>query len=244
MTFCVAIKVTEGLIGLADTRIVNGTEKSSKSKVSQLEHPSGSLFYMTSGLRSVRDKASIYFEQELTANAADGVTKIFQTANLFGECLRQVRDEDGQALADANLSFNTHAIIGGQFSNDDTPRLFYIYPQGNWVEATADAPYHVIGRTSYGKPILERFLRSTTEISEALALSFLAFDATRTSVTDVDFPIDIVVMNASTRKLHQQRFDSLALSRATESWQMALKKALTEFPLDWANDLLNPSSGK
>jgi len=243
MTFCVAVKVADGLIGLADTRIVDGMEKTSKSKLSQLEHPAGSLFYMTSGLRSVRDKASIYFETELSSHSGNGATRLFQVANLFGSCLRRVREEDGAALAASNLSFNTHAIIGGQFSDDFTPTLFYIYPQGNWVEATADAPYYVIGRSSYCKPILDRFLISDSTLTEALALSFLAFDATRTSVTDVDFPIDVVVLDASTRKLKHQRFDAVALSHATEWWQTTLKTALAELPLDWAEGLINSSPG-
>jgi len=243
MTFCVAVKVANGLIGLADTRIVNGMEKTSKSKLSQLEHPAGSLFYMTSGLRSVRDKAGIYFEEDLGTQSGHGTTRLFQAANLFGSCLKRVREEDGAALADANLSFNTHAIIGGQFSDDLEPSMFYIYPQGNWVEATADAPYYVIGRSSYCKPILDRFLTSESALTEALALSFLAFDATRTSVTDVDFPIDVVVLDASTRKLKQQRFDAIALSHATEWWQTTLKTALSELPLDWAKGLINSAPG-
>jgi len=239
MTFCIAVKVANGLVGLADTRIVNGMEKTSKSKLSQFEHAAGSLFYMTSGLRSVRDKTSIYFEHELANSPANSMTNLFQAANLFGNCLRRVREEDGDALAFANLNFNTHAIVGGQFSDDVAPALFYIYPQGNWVEATIDAPYHVIGRTSYCKPILDRFLSSNSELPEALALAFLAFDATRTSVTDVDFPIDVVVLEAATGKLIQRRFDAAALSQATEWWQTALKNALSKFPLDWAKELVN-----
>lgn len=243
MTFCVAVKVKDGLVGLADTRIVNGSEQTSKSKLSQLEHPAGTLFYMTSGLRSVRDKTSVYFELDLLNSPADSMTHLFQVANLFGNCLRRVREEDGEALATANLSFNTHAIIGGQFSQDAAPVLFYIYPQGNWVEATADAPYHVIGRTSYCKPILDRFLTADCSLAEATILSLLAFDATRISVTDVDFPVDIVVLDAATKKLNQQRFDATELAHATLWWQNALKNALREFPFDWARELIKPPSG-
>jgi putative proteasome-type protease len=243
MTFCVAVKTINGLVGLADTRIVNGSEQTSKSKLAQLDHPAGSLFYMTSGLRSVRDKAGIYFEQDLLQAPAGSMTHLFQVANLFGNCLKRVREEDGAALAAANLSFNTHAIIGGQFSEDAAPVLFYIYPQGNWVEATVDAPYHVIGRNSYGKPILDRFLTADCSLSEAIILSLLAFDATRASVTDVDFPVDMVVLDAATRKLTQRRFDAATLAHATLWWQTTLKNALSEFPLEWAGELISPPSG-
>ncbi len=86
MTFCVAAKVNSGLVGLADTRIVRGSEQTSKSKVAYLNHPAGSLFFMTSGLRSVRDKTSIYFEMELACQEGQQNTHLFQIANLFGNC--------------------------------------------------------------------------------------------------------------------------------------------------------------
>lgn len=240
MTFCVAVKTVNGLIGLADTRIVNGAEQTSKSKVSQLEHSAGSLFFMTSGLRSIRDKTSIYFEEGLGNPAADTMTRLYQAANLFGECLRRVRDEDGDSLATANLKFNTHAIIGGQFADDLGPVLFYVYPQGNWVEATADAPYHVIGRTSYCKPILDRFLTIENSLAEATILSFLAFDATRASVNDVDYPVDIVVLDSRTRTLKLQRFSTDDLANASQWWHSTLKTALSQFPLNWAQTLIEP----
>ena len=79
------------------------------------------------------------------------------------------------------------------------PTLFYIYPEGNWIEATADSPYFILGRTLYGKPILDRLLISDTPLAQALALAYLAFDATRTSVIDVAFPIDVIIFDPLTR---------------------------------------------
>lgn len=238
MTFCVGVKVAGGLVGLADTRIVKGSETSSKAKVARLHHDAGSLFLMTSGLRSVRDKAYAYFEQEMAATEPGQVTRMFQVANLFGAALRRVREEDGAALQQSGFAFNLNAIIGGKFSDDPEPALLYVYPEGNWVEATADAPYHIIGRTTYGKPILDRLLTAQTSLGQALALSFLAFDATRTSVTDVDFPVDIVVLDAATRHLNERRFDAHELALATSWWQETLRSALGQFPLDWASQLL------
>lgn len=238
------MKVAGGLVGLADTRIVKGAEQSSKSKVAQLQHPAGSLFFMTSGLRSVRDKTSIYFEQQLAQAEASGMDRIYQAANLFGNCLRRVQEEDGAALAASNLAFNLHAIIGGQFSGDIAPYLFYIYPEGNWTEATIDAPYHIIGRNSYGKPILDHLLTASSSLPEAVALCLLAFNATRSSVNDVDFPVDMVVLDAATRSLKQQRFDAPDLDEANRWWQQEQRKALAAFPLTWARALLNPEPAR
>jgi putative proteasome-type protease len=239
MTFCVGIKIEQGLVALADTQIVKGSERLSKGKLALIHHRSQPFFIMTSGLRSVRDKTVIYLEEQLAADAVK-CHRLYQVAQTFGEQLRRVRAEDGTALAQGGLTFNLHAIIGGQLEDDPAPTLFCVYPEGNWIEATADAPYFIIGRTLYGKPILDRLLTSHTSIVHAMALAYLAFDATRTSVVDVAFPIDVLLFDAPLRSLSQRRFDASALESAAAWWQQSLRSALDAFPMDWAKPLLSP----
>jgi putative proteasome-type protease len=238
MTFCVGIKVDQGLVALADTQIVKGSERLSKGKLTLLEHGAQRLFIMTSGLRSLRDKTVIYLEEAIAAEAME-LERLYQVAQAFGDQLRRVRNEDEAALVQGGLSFNLHAVIGGQLVADSAPTLFYVYPEGNWIEATVDSPYFILGRTLYGKPILDRLLVSAAPLAQALALAYLAFDATRTSVVDVAFPIDVIVFDPLTRSLSQQRFDAPTLAPAADWWQQCLRAALGEFPMDWAKPLLS-----
>ena len=238
MTFCVGIKVQDGLAALADTQIVKGGERLSKSKLALVQHRRQQLFIMTSGLRSVRDKTVIYLEETL-ADEAINFQRLYQVAQAFGEQLRRVRAEDGAALVQGGLTFNLHAIIGGQLEEDPEPTLFYVYPEGNWIEATADSPYFVLGRTLYGKPILDRLLTFQTPLPQATALAYLAFDATRTSVVDVAFPIDVILFTACPRQLSQQRFEASTLELAAGWWQQTLRSALEAFPMDWAKPLVS-----
>lgn len=110
MTFCVGLKVKQGLVALADTQIVKGGERLSKGKLTLVEHRAQRLFIMTSGLRSLRDKTVIYLEETLAEEAAD-FKRLYQVAQAFGNQLRRVREEDGAALAQGGLSFNLHAVI-------------------------------------------------------------------------------------------------------------------------------------
>jgi putative proteasome-type protease len=236
MTFCVGIKVREGVVALADTQIVRGNEQVSKQKLTSFLHADASLFAMTSGLRSVRDKTLIYLDEELQSRQP--LDRLYKVVNLFGEVLRQVRAEDGPALAAGGFQFNTHAIIGGCLANDASPQLFYVYPEGNWIEAAADSPYFLIGRTPYGKPILDRLLRYESSLESAVSLALLAFDATRMSVTDVDCPIDIAVIPDQTRRATILRFSQSDISEATQWWSETLNNALPKMPMDWANALL------
>src|SRR6185436_18833888 len=153
-------------------------------------HEGRPVFLMMSGLRSIRDKAVMRLEDELAA-VDPPYTRLYRLVTAFGDQLKRVTEEDGPALQSSGIRFNLHAIVGGRLSSDNQPALFMVYPEGNWVDATPDAPYFVVGRTSYGKPILDRLLSYDTPLPQALVLAFLAFDATRASVVDVDFPIDV-----------------------------------------------------
>jgi putative proteasome-type protease len=256
VTFCIGIKVSDGIVALADSRIVVGTSQSTKRKLATIDHPTGTLFTMTSGLRSIRDKTLTYLAETVrdpsdTAANASGTgpenkpgddqrsfqTRVYQVANEFGNQLRRVRAEDEASLVASGLSFNSHAIIGGRLVDDTEPQLYYVYPEGNWIESSVDVPYFMIGRTHYGKPILDRLLRYDTPLQQALLLALLAFDATRTSVTDVDGPIDVAVLPADNNKFTFRRLADADFAESTDWWSKTLRDALAAMPHRWTEGL-------
>lgn len=240
MTFCLGFNLKNGLIALGDTRIVKGDERLTKSKLSFSKSSLNPWWLMTSGLRSIRDKAVVYFEEEF-AKADSQFTNLYQLANCFGQQLRRVRSEDGASLASSNFAFNLHAILGGRMEGDPLPKMFYIYPEGNWIESSEDSPYFIIGRTSYAKPILDQLLRFDTPIEHALTLAYLAFDATRTTVTDVDFPVDMILHDPLTSETSYRRFHEEELSPVSQWWRKQLLTALAQAPSQHFDPLLKPS---
>lgn len=237
MTFCVGIKVRAGVVGLADTRITRGAEQTNKQKLAELLHADRSLFTMTSGLRSVRDKSMIYLDETLRRSDQQ-FERLYELVNLFGDQLRRVKAEDGPSLAASNHTFNLHAIIGGTLPSDPEPQLFYVYPEGNWVEAAVDSPYFIIGRTYYGRPILDRLLSFESTLQQAISLALLAFDSTRESVNDVDYPIDMTVMPSDGSMPVFRRFQESDLATARIWWDDTLRTSLDQMPMQWASDLL------
>jgi putative proteasome-type protease len=235
MTFCVVLRVREGVVALADTQVVRGDERSSKAKLSMLRHGGGTAFVMTSGLRSIRDKVVLRLEDEL-ATMAQPHRRMHELVTAYGQQLRRVRREDSADLAAGGLSFNTHTIIGGRLAGDSEPEVFLVYPEGNWITATPDLPYFMIGRTSYGKPILDRLATGSTPLRQAIALAYLAFDATQASVVDVDFPIDVVTMTSAGR-VRQRRYVTGDLAEAHDYWRDRLAEALGAIPMGWAAEL-------
>jgi putative proteasome-type protease len=60
------MNLEEGLVGIADTRVLSGRESLVAKKVATYQGPGFSFFIMTSGLRSLRDKVLLYFEEAYT----------------------------------------------------------------------------------------------------------------------------------------------------------------------------------
>lgn len=232
MTFCLGMKVADGLVGIADTRLTSGSECITAHKVTVHQTGDDSFFLMTSGLRSVRDKALTYFEETLES-LPEPFQRLYQVVNCFAQQLRRVADEDREALERSRLSFNLHALLGGQLAHDKEHKLYLLYPEGNWVEIGHGTPYCIIGESGYGKPILDRTLKHGDSMAHALKVGCLAFDSTRISAANVDFPIDVVAYKQSTGAILQHRYEKHDLVDISNWWQQRLRDALTELPSDW-----------
>ena len=232
MTFCLGIKVSEGLVGIADTRVISGNENISARKIYVYEIEGRSVFLMASGLRSVRDKAMAYFEEALTHNE-EPMDRLFKVANAFSHQIRKAEQEDRKALEESGLSFNIFCLMGGRMEKDDEHKLYLIYPQANWVEIGQGTPYHIIGSAGYGKPVLDRTLKYEDSMRFALKVGCLAFDSTRISAADVDFPIDVVIYFGDSGRLYQRRFEKEDLLEISEGWQERLRASVANLPSNW-----------
>ncbi|WP_448698813.1 peptidase [Mucilaginibacter sp. AW1-3] len=238
MTYCLGIKVKKGLVAIADTRITSGTDVTIKKKLSVFQKENCSLFIMTSGLRSVRDKAIVYFD-ELLDTESDSYNKLYKVVNAFGEQVKRVATEDKATLEKSGFKFNLNTIIGGQMKDDDEHKLFLLYPEGNWVELGEGAPYVIIGNAAQGKAILNRILNRDTSLKLALKAGFLSFDSTRISAADVDFPIDIALYENGSFNMVEHHYEKEDLQRVSAQWDKELKSALKSISNQWMDSVFN-----
>lgn len=243
MTFCMAMKTQEGLVGIADTQVTTGVERITARKISIFERKNHSMFVMTSGLRSVRDKAMTYFNEVIEEQDA-GFHKLYHSVNAFAQQVRRVASEDKAALAESGLAFDLTCLIGGQLEKDKEHKLYLLYPEGNWTEAPQGTPYYMIGESAYGKPLLDRAFHYDTDMETALKIGILAFDATRKAATDVDYPIDVAWYLKSSFSIHSHRYERDDLAEMAKWWQQRIRKSIQELPSDWVADAMGPPRGK
>jgi putative proteasome-type protease len=232
MTFCLAAKVHDGLVGIADTRVTSGAECITARKVTVHAQGQHSLFLMTSGLRSVRDKVVTYFEDVLESADIE-FDRLYKAVNALAEQVRRVTAEDKEALEAASLNFNLYALVGGQMKHDREHKLYLLYPQANWVEVGPGTPYSIIGETGYGKPILDRTLKYSDSMPYALKVGCLAFDSTRISAANVDFPIDVVVYRRDSFEIIEHRYEKRDLVDISNWWQERLRESVRLLPSHW-----------
>ena len=232
MTFCLGITVEQGLIGIADTRVVAGNECLVARKTASYQGPGFAFFVMNSGLRSLRDKILLYFE-EAFARDPSARDRLFKVVDLFARQVRRVAAEDSESLKRGDLQFNSYSLIGGQMAADSAHRLYLVYPEGNWVEIGPDTPYQIIGASGFGKPILERSVTHADSMQYAFKVGLLAFDATRLCAADVDFPMDVILYSRDSFTLVEHRYERDDLRAISNWWQERMRRSVQDLPSEW-----------
>jgi putative proteasome-type protease len=232
----VGIKVKSGIVGISDTRITSGTETTRAKKVFTVNKNKHSFFLMTSGLRSVRDKAITYFKEIIDEND-ESFNKLYKAVNAFAAQVKRAAKEDKASLEEAGLSFNLFALVGGQLQDDEEHKVYLLYPEGNWVEISEGSPFMIIGNKGYGKPILDRVLDYDSSMKYALKAAFLSFSSTRVSANDVDYPIDVVYYEKDSFEIVEKRFDREELQSVSDIWQKELIDAVDNLPDHWVEKI-------
>ena len=243
MTYCLGIKLKTGIVGISDTRITSGTQTTTAKKLFTINKKKHSFFIMTSGLRSVRDKAITYFKEIIEEND-DSFNKLYKAVNAFALQVKRVAEEDKESLKIGGLDFNLFAIVGGQLQDDDEHKIYLLYPEGNWIEVSEGSPFVIIGNNGYGKPILDRSINYNSSMKFALKAGFLSFDATRLSANDVDFPIDIIYYEKDSFNIIEQRFNIEELQEMAELWNNQLKETIDNLSNTWIEKLFAKSDVK
>jgi putative proteasome-type protease len=199
MTYCCGVLVHDGLVMIADTRTNAGLDNiSAFRKLHCFADPgerimaiasSGNLSITQSVLSVLREGLdNSEGERETLMNAPT----MFQAAQRIGRAIRHIRVQEGPALEAAEVDFEVSFLFGGQIKGE-RPRLYMIYPAGNFIECTTDTPYLQIGEHKYGKPVLDRAVFFDMDLYDALKVGLVSVDSTMRSNLSVGMPIDLLV---------------------------------------------------
>lgn len=240
MTYCVGMMLDRGLVLMSDTRTNSGVDNISVFRKMFRWNVPGERFIaaMTAGnLATTQSVISQLEERSKTpgerSNSLLSAPTMFQVATEVGRLLRDTitgqQDANGEQ---GQGQFTASMIVAGQIAGME-PRLFLIYPEGNFIEASADTPFFQIGETKYGRPIILRGYDPAMSFEEAIKLLFVSFDSTLKANLSVGLPLDLlVVAKDSFAATHERRITSEDpyYQSISTGWGQALKQAFNSLP--------------
>lgn len=241
MTYCVGMMLDRGLVLMSDTRTNSGVDNiSTFRKMVHWEIPGERIIsVMTAGNLATTQAVISQLEERTKApaerhNSLLEAPTMFKVASIVGNLLQDIIEEraadNGQKAAAG--TFSASMIVAGQIKGME-PRLFLIYPEGNFIEASFDTPFFQIGETKYGRPILIRGYDRGMSFESAVKLMTVSFDSTLKANLSVGLPLDLLVIerdNFSPR--HERRIEASDpyFQSVSTSWSEALRNALDGLP--------------
>lgn len=238
MTYCVGLKTHEGLVFMSDTRTNAGVDNISvfrKMHCWQKEDERVLVLLSAGNLATTQAVVSLLEERtkapdERTPSMLEAPS-MYQAARLVGDTVKEVIRQSAPAGQSAD-AFGASFILGGQIRGME-PRLFMIYPEGNFIEASADTPFFQIGETKYGKPILVRAFDPAMSFEETVKLLLVSFDSTLRSNLSVAPPIDLLYYEQDSFRIgYEKRIEAEDpyMRTISEGWSQALKSAFKSLP--------------
>jgi putative proteasome-type protease len=242
MTYCVAMALDAGMIFASDSRTNAGVDQIARfSKMRVFARPGERVVVtLSSGNLSLTQNAVNVLE--LRNREGDAMPSVmnarsmFDVARMLGDAVREVRVRDAGYLEQNNIDSSANFIVGGQVAGE-APRLFHVYGEGNFIEATSETCYFQIGESKYGKPVIDRVVNRTTSLTDATKCTLVSFDSTMRSNISVGLPIDLLVYETDTLAIRTRRRldeDDPYFQMVHTQWGEGLRRVFAQLPdPDW-----------
>ncbi len=234
MTYCLALRLQEGLVFLADTRTNAGVDnvssyrklhliRSSPEKVFVIES-AGSLATTQEVLDRIRRDLGSDGDESLAT-----VNHLFEAALYLGRLSREVAEEHREALAGVGADGTATFILGGQVGHEP-PDILLVYPEGNYIRASDERPFLQIGESKYGKFMLEMAIQAGVDIDTATSIALGSMMSTTRANLSVGPPYDgCVYFNDSFDPIEfRMESDSPLLEKLRETWERQMHAAVSE----------------
>jgi len=242
MTYCVAVMLDAGMVFASDSRTNAGVDQIATFRKMHVIAQDGErlITILSSGNLSITQSAINLLEHQSrsggSAITVANATSMFEIAELIGNVLREVRRRDGPYLQQNNIETSASFVVGGQIRGEPQ-RLFHIYSEGNFIEATSETPYFQMGESKYGKPVIDRVIEHGTQLTEAAKCLLVSFDSTMRSNISVGLPIDLLIYENNSLKVRVKRHIEESdpyFNMIHTQWGAGLRKVFAELPNpDW-----------
>ncbi len=242
MTYCVGVLLEQGLIFASDSRTHAGVDNfASFCKMTVFERSGDRVIVALSSGNLAGTQAVINIVRQ-RGESTTGEPNIWNARTMFdvavtvSDAMRDVERRDSEYLEANDIEFNASFILGGQIDGEPM-RLFRIYAEGNFIEAGIDTPFLQTGEAKYGKPIIDRVIRPSTDLAAATKCVLVSFDSTMRSNLSVGMPIDLICYERDSLRVNmRRRFEhhDAYFSALSNAWSEGTRKVFAQLPdLSW-----------
>jgi putative proteasome-type protease len=231
MTYCVGLLLDSGIVMLSDTRTNAGLDNIASYRKMYVFEATGErvITILTAGNLSVTQTVIAKLRHEIAHGSRRSIMTadtMLDVAEIIGRTLNEVYVEVDERMKRSELSTSASMIVGGQRLGGQL-RLFLVYREGNFIEATDDTPFLQIGEHKYGKPILDRVVRPSTSIEDGRKAVLISMDSTLRSNLSVGMPLDLLTIRRNEYRVStRERIEAgdPTFAAMSEGWSRALRE--------------------
>ncbi len=227
MTYCVAVRVDEGLVF---------DHLSSYAKMHTFCGDGTRFFTLLSAGNLATSRAVVtrlrHDMQDGAKISLNTVKHLTDAADYIGRLSREEQQKHSKRVKNEQFSAGASFILGGQIQGGPHSILL-IYPEGNYIPVSRHSPFLQIGEDKYGKPILDRMIEQKLSLELAGRCALVSMDSTMRSNASVGPPIDLLLYSAGTQRSGSQVTfgeDDEYLRELRRGWQDSLRAAFIELP--------------
>lgn len=240
MTYCVGLLLDEGIVLLSDTRTNAGLDNISTYRKTYIFEDPGErvIVLLTAGSLSVTQTVLARVNEALDDPDGDDPSimdarNMLEVAKIIGNILSEVTADISEKMGRMKQGAQASILVAGQ-RKGGAMRMFLLYPEGNFIEATEDTPFLQLGEHKYGKPILDRVVTPETSLEDAQKAVLLSMDSTLRSNLSVGMPLDLTVIKTDQLEVAKKRrieAGDEVFSAMSDAWSGALRDAFSNIKL-------------
>jgi putative proteasome-type protease len=234
MTYCLALRLDEGLVFLADTRTNAGVDNVSSYRKQHILCPAPDRVFVieSAGNLATTQEVLDRIGRDLQSDGVESlatVSHLFEAALYLGRLSRQVATGHREALVDAGADGTATFILGGQVGSEPADILL-VYPEGNYIRASDERPFLQIGESKYGKFMLELAVETRVDLETATMIAIGSMMSTAAANLSVGPPYDVGIYLNDSFAVEEFRIaiDAPVLGRLRDTWERHLLQGVAE----------------
>ena len=234
VTYCLALRLDEGLVFLSDTRTNAGVDDvGTYRKLHVLRPGDDRLFVLQSAgslatTQEVLDRIDADLAEPGDHESLATVSHLHEAAVYLGRLNREVSQRHAPALGrSATATF----ILGGQIAGERSD-LLLVYPEGNYIRVSDERPFLQIGESKYGKFMLELAVHARVDTETAIKIALSSMISTAHANLSVGPPYDLAVYRNGSLEVDETRVeaDSPYLASLQAVWMEHFLGAIHHLP--------------